>query len=242
MGEVAAALDVGEVAIAHADRSGDAFRRLYERTTLADARHQAGALAEAHQLFEEAEGVWAKDRPDYPQLPSFAGYRYCDLLLTLGHADAVGERAAYELDRARNVGFGLLEFALNHLSLGRAALALGNRDEARRELDQAVDGLRQSATIHHLPRGLLARTAFFSDVEQYALSRRDMDEVMRLATRCGMRLHECDAHLEYARLEIKQGQPDAARVHVTSADALVTACGYHRRDGALAELKEELGL
>jgi hypothetical protein len=65
---------------------------------------------------------------------------------------------------------------------------------------------------------------------------------MRLAKRCGLRLFECDAHLESACLEIKQGQPDAARAHVKSAGALVSACGYHRRDGEVAELKEELGL
>ncbi len=65
---------------------------------------------------------------------------------------------------------------------------------------------------------------------------------MRIATRSGMRLHECDAHLEYARLALAEGRPDAARVNLKSAEALVSECGYHRRDGEVAELKEELGL
>jgi hypothetical protein len=120
-------------------------------------------------------------------------------------------------------------------------MALGERDEARRRLDQAVDGLREAGTMHNLPWGLLARAALFRESAP-DLARKNLDEVMRIATRCGMRLHECDAHLEYARLEIKQGQPDAARVHLEAAEALVNACGYHRRDGEVAALKEELGL
>ena len=39
---------------------------------------------------------------------------------------------------------------------------------------------------------------------------------MRLAKRCGMRLHECDAHLEYARLALAEGKPDAALPHFQS--------------------------
>ena len=57
-----------------------------------------------------------------------------------------------------------------------------------------------------------------------------------------MRLHECDAHLEYARLALAEGNPDAALPHFQSADALVTECGYHRRDPELLDLKEKLGL
>jgi hypothetical protein len=79
-------------------------------------------------------------------------------------------------------------------------------------------------------------------MEEYENSRKDLAEVMRLATRCGMRLFECDAHLEFSRLAISQGNRDAARKHLAAAAALVEACGYHRRDGEVADLKEKLGL
>ncbi len=178
LGEVAAAVASGEAAIEHADRSGDAFMRLYNRTTLADARHQAGDVAAAQALFEEAEGIQAERQPGYPRLYSLQGYRNCDLLLTLGQAEAVRERAR-QFFEWRVPSDSLLDIALDHLSLGRAALALGDRDEARRRLDQAVNGLRESGTMDHIPRGLLARAALFREVEEYALSRRDLDEVMR---------------------------------------------------------------
>ena len=63
---------------------------------------------------------------------------------------------------------------------------------------------------------------------------------MRIATRSGMRLHECDAHLEYARLELAQGNREAARTHLARAEELVAATGYHRRDKDLEELKAAL--
>ncbi|MEM9628612.1 MAG: toll/interleukin-1 receptor domain-containing protein [Pseudomonadota bacterium] len=242
LGHVEAALAAGEASVEHADRGGEGFMCEVNRTTLADAKHKAGEVLAAKALFEEAEAMQAERQPDYPLLYSLRGYLYCDLLLTLGQAEAVRERAAVSTKWLMDVGVAtLLDIALGQLSFGRAALALGG-DEACRQLDQAVDGLRRAGTIHNLSWGLLARVAFLREVEEFDKSRKDLGEVMRMAKRSGMRLFECDAHLEYARLEIKQGQPDAARVHIEAADALVTACGYHRRDGEVADLKEQLGL
>lgn len=240
LGDVAAAVALGKIAIEHADRSQNAAMRMHHRATFADAMHHSGAVVAARAIFEEAEAIQAEWRSYEPRLYSTQGYRYCDLLLTLGEAAAVEERAveSQKIARANNW---LLDIALDHLSIGRAALALGNRDKAGSQLCLAVDGLRFAGSMDELPRGLLARAAYFREVGEFTKSRRDLDEVMRIATRCGMRLFECDAHIEYARLEIKQGQPDAARAHVKSADAIVSACGYHRRDGEVKALKAELG-
>ena len=134
----------------------------------------------------------------------------------------------------------LLDIALDHLSLGQAALALGDRDEAQTRIDQAVDGLRKAGAIHELPGGLLARAAFFREMDGYERSRRDLDEAMRIATRCGMRLFKCDAHLEYARLALAEEEHDTAHEHLKSAQQLIAACGYHRRDGEVEALKKEL--
>ena len=56
----------------------------------------------------------------------------------------------------------------------------------------------------------------------------------------GCACFQCDAHLGYARLALAEGTPDAGRVHLESAKALVSACGYHRRDGEVEELEEAL--
>ena len=89
-GEVAAAVAAGEQAVTYADRSGDAFQQMVNRTTQADALHQAGRRAEARGLFEDAEARQAAGQPEYPRLYSLRGFRYCDLLL------AEAERAAWQ--------------------------------------------------------------------------------------------------------------------------------------------------
>ncbi|MDH3660783.1 MAG: hypothetical protein OEU92_12300 [Alphaproteobacteria bacterium] len=242
LGEVAAAQASGEASVEHADRSGGNFQRMVNRIRLADTKHQAGVLKAADTLFAEAETMQAESQPDFPWLYSLQGYQYCDLLLTLGQAEAVRERAPYAMDIALRGSRNLLDIALDHLSLGRAALALGDRDEARTQLDQAVDGLREAGDIMYLPHGLLARAVFFREVEQFDLSRRDLAEAMRIATRSGLRLHECDAHLEYARLALAEGEHGDAVAHFKSAASLVSECGYHRRDPEILELREKLGI
>jgi hypothetical protein len=81
LGEVGAAARYGETAVAHADRSGDAFWRMGMRTTHADALHQAGRPAEAEALFAEAEAMQAEQQSRYPLLYSLRGFLYCDLRL-----------------------------------------------------------------------------------------------------------------------------------------------------------------
>jgi tetratricopeptide (TPR) repeat protein len=82
-------------AVAHADRSGDAFQRMSKRTTAADALHQSGETAEAGRLFAEAERMQRERQPQYPLLYSLLyslqGFRYCDWLLT------PAERAAWRV-------------------------------------------------------------------------------------------------------------------------------------------------
>ncbi len=81
MGEISAAVRLGETCVAHADRSSDAAQRMGNRTTHADALHQAGRR-EAAALFAQAEAMQAQGQPHYPRLYSAPGFRYCDLLLS----------------------------------------------------------------------------------------------------------------------------------------------------------------
>lgn len=143
LGEVAAAVQDAEQSVTHADRSSDAFLRMVNHTTHADALHQAGRLAEALMGFREAEQMQQECQPDYPLLYSLRGFQYADLLLAAperavwqaaalgqpGPAEeaaahhevlqAVGQRAAQTLywEQGR-----LLDIALDHLTLARTAL------------------------------------------------------------------------------------------------------------------------
>ncbi|MGH8590724.1 MAG: hypothetical protein ACREXX_15780, partial [Gammaproteobacteria bacterium] len=142
---MAGAVRDAEQSVSHADRSGDAFLRMGIRTTYADALHQAGRWAEAEARFREAEEMQAERQPDYPLLYSLQGFRYCDLLLTEAERgawrvicprppedrdahratlQAVSERAAQTLHWATDpfTNASLPDVALDHLTLGRAAL------------------------------------------------------------------------------------------------------------------------
>ena len=216
LGKIASALADAEEGVKYADTSREEAERRDNRTTHADALHQAGRRAEAEARFRETEALQADSKPDYPLLYSVSGFQYCDLLLTEAergawhalfgrsqreeaHPDnrpaaatsvascrAVSERAAQTLQLARQAReASLLAIALDHLTLGRAALyesmleshirrgepsqtspsspPVLSAEEQRRltsaatELDAAVDGLRRSGNMDELPRGLLTR-------------------------------------------------------------------------------------
>ena len=209
LGNVAQAVTEAGESIDSAGRSGGASQKMVGRTTLADALHQSGDLVEAKRLFEEAEHLQAEDQPEYSILHSVQGYRYCDLLLDEGETAEVLRRAAEALVIAERHRW-LLDIGLDHLSLGRAH-PLGCA-EAIHHLDQAVEFLHRAGTLHHLPRALLARG-----------TDHDLEEVLRIASRSGMKLFLADYHL--------------AKSNLAEAERLINETGYHCRDPELAALR-----
>ncbi|MBT9311079.1 AAA family ATPase [Leptothoe kymatousa] len=99
LGDVAAAVQVGEQAVELSDRSGDSFHRMANRTTLADALHQAARLQSAHGAFREAETLQAEGQPEYPLLYSTQGFCYCDLLLERGLLEPGEAVASHRLEQ-----------------------------------------------------------------------------------------------------------------------------------------------
>ncbi len=177
----------------------------------------------------------------------------------IGATQSVLERAEWSIQIAARKSL-LLDIALAHLTLGRAyyfsflfylefqpaagedpaALAQHARSKAAEHLDQAVEGLRSAATEEFVPRGLLSRAAFYRTQADYPAATTDLDEALEIAERGGMRLQECDAHLEWARLCRAMDDLPAAREHLAKATALVAATGYHRRDREVAALERQL--
>jgi tetratricopeptide (TPR) repeat protein len=245
-GDLARALDYAQQSVDLAKLSGEAFWRVISRTTLADALHQAGQLEEAEAAFCEVEEMQKEIQPQFPLLYSLWGFRYCDLLLGQGEYREVQSRAGQTLEWAKQHGVGLLTIALDHLSLGRAYLLQaqqeGTRDfaQAMAHLERAVDGLRQAGQQDYLPRGLLARAELCRIMGSLDRAQADLEEALSIATRGGMRLHEADCHLEYARLHLACGEKEKARQSLAQAKEMIEDMGYHRRDGEVAELEEML--
>jgi hypothetical protein len=247
LGEVAAAVTDAERSVTYADRSGDAFERMGKRTTHADALHQSGHRAEAEAHFRAAEQMQAERRPQYPLLHSLPGFRYCDLLLAeaereagkaqgeakqealLAKCYAAFERAAQMLGWDERNNIAILDIALDHLTLGRAALyvavleARSRRGEAAppppasqpglasavTEIDHAVSGLRRSGYQYYLPLGLLTRAWLRSLTGQATgpdSAQSDLDEAWEIAERGPMPLFQADIHLHRARLFFREGE------------------------------------
>ncbi len=255
LGRVIEAVPVAEAAGVHADRSGDEEKREFRRTDLAAALTAAGDLDRAAALFAEAEEIHKDWQPGQPQLISYQGYQYGDLILARGGAEGALARGRYQRDLAERYlgkGLGLDDIGYAHLLIGRALDALGQTDAAR-SLDDAVAGLRKSGVMQYLPLALLARAAHrrrraaAGETGMIEGIQTDLAEVEDIAG-TEMRMYLTDLALECARVALDlpaafdtpaTALAEAAR-HTADAARLITETGYHRRDGELAELKARL--
>ena len=233
---------------------------------------------DAETRFREAEQIQAESQPDYPLLYSLQGFQYCDLLLAeaeraawgVGIADrglrsadllaacrAVSQRAAQTLQWEQGR---LLDIALDHLTLGRAALyaaileqsAIRNPQSA---IESAVSGLRRAGAVEFLVRGLLTRAWLRSLTGARTgpeSAQSDLDEAWEIAARGPMKLHLADIHLYRARLfglrnadfgvrNEESAYPwESPQADLAAAERLINSCGYHRRDEELADAKRAL--
>jgi hypothetical protein len=223
-----------------ADLSGDRFQPIARRTDVAAIAHALGCRDEASTLFGVAERM---QRESYAHglLHSLQGFQYCDLLLDQDQVAEAKERATMMLKLADER---LLDIAVGHLSLGCANLVALRRGDtaniADSHLQRAVDGLRNFGSQDFLPLGLVARAALHTHTRDFPLARHDLEEALTLATRCGFRLHECDAHLGLARLALAEGPPSDPRPHLSRARTIIKTTGYHRRDAELADLERRV--
>lgn len=243
------------------------------------------------KLFQVAEQTQAKDQPDYPLLYSLQGFQYCELLLT------EPERAAWQVlinpkskilnskftdacravyQRAKKMfewrlpSDSLLTIALDHLTLGRAALYQAILENfARRtpsaaegpktcpeqgrgieNVEAAVSGLRQAGTTHHLPRALLTRAWLLVLEGDATGAQGDLDEAWEIAERGPMPLYMVDIHLYRARLffgEAKypwdknpDGSPRGPKDDLSEARRLIFKHGYLRRKEELEDAEQAI--
>ncbi len=150
LGDIAQAVEVGRQSVALADKKNYAFDCLENRTALANALHQAGELAEARDLFIEAEHIQKKFQPEFKKLYSLSGFRFCELFLDNGIWQKVQERSNYAL----NVTQTRLDIALNQLSLSRALLqeAIAQADPP---VPPVISGLAPDLACVQLPARVL---------------------------------------------------------------------------------------
>ena len=144
-----------------------------------------------------------------------------------------------------------LDFALNHLTLGRAALYaailnplnFGVLPADVSHIDDALDGLRQSRQQFLLVQGLLTRALlrFLEGARTGSESALvDLDEAWEIAERGPMRLFMADIHLYRARLlrSVKPYPWTSSQEDLKAARKLIEQCGYWRRKEELEDAEE----
>lgn len=273
LGEIASAIEYAKQSVTYANWSGDSFQRMGKLCTLADMRHQAGRRDESEEIFDAARDVQWNERAT-AQLYSLPLFRHCEMLLTgyegdawqatlnpslrpsaltlPDHIRAVVRDAAKSLEGwpAYLTGPSFLDIALDHLTLGRAALynAILNRSDFhllasdRSHIADALDGCRRAGTQHFIPAALFTR-AWLRAMEFDATgARADLDDAWDIAERAPMRLYLADIHLHRARLFFRtQPYPwKSPQDDIAAAEILINECGYHRRDGELADAKRAI--
>ncbi len=257
LGEIAQSAEDAARSVTFADQSEDAFLRMAFRTAHADTLHQSGRGGESRSLFAAAERIQAEFQAEYPRLYSFAGFRYCDLLLgeaeraavRKGRTESVGaelfdaireveERAAETLEWVTPQNW-LLDIALDHLTLSRAALYRSilegtNPAAAKPEIESALDDLRRAGTFEFIVRGLLTRSWLHFEMGHPEAARADLDEAQEIAERGPMRLSLAD-------IALYRGRMFHDRAALAEARRLIEKHGYGRRLGELEDAEVLLG-
>jgi len=151
----------------------------------------------------------------------------------------VEERAAQTLQWAEDNNLSLLDIALDPLTLGRASLyrtileksEIGN---LKSEIELAVDDLRRAGAVQFLVSALLTRAwlrSLTGPLTGPESAQSDLDEAWEIAERGSMRLFMADVLLYLGRLF-------RDKTALAEARRLIEDCGYHRRDGELADAEE----
>lgn len=223
----------------------DKFLKVVSQSYMAQVLFVQGRLIQSHKLFQKAEKIQQQCEAPVPFLFSLRGFMYCELLLSLGrHRDAL-ELAVKIMEVAVKQQV-LRDIGLSHLALSQAYLikALAEHSpvlmQAAGHMDQALADLRQAGREDFVVLALLARVWLYRVQENWEHAHRDLQEAMARAKRSSMALLQTDAHLEYVRLCLAQGQPEKARPHLTTAKKMVADLGYGRRHQDLLDLEAQL--
>lgn len=241
LGTLSAATREAREAAEIAERSGDIDARPMNHSFLGWVLFLSGDSDQAEASFQRAERIQMEGTVFSPRLYSLAGAQYCELLLETGRADEALARAELSIRHlSRRIisrgGKHLLSDGLDHLTIARARAMRGERELARSEFSLALATLKGAGRLFHVAAALLASAEFYGR-EDPARAMRELETAMRIATRAEFRMLECDAHILATRLSLDRGDPDSARISLSRAQEVASACGYGRGQKLIDKLR-----
>jgi hypothetical protein len=265
LGNIANAVEWAKWSVHEADARPDPLKKAISRFLLGDALHQAGlrdgslavfregnAQAEIHLHHREGPLLFCDLVLDLVEPEDGSGIdgisAHMEGLQALEtECQNLANVARKELEAAEKSGHPI-NVALANLMLGRVyiASALAGRSEGVRsvELDRAdqhlrwsVSGLRREGGELYFPSALLAEASLRRCQGDLDGAAADLSEAMKIGRRSGRLLIECDAHLEWVRLELQRHDFAAARAHLSTARRLIDETGYGRREREVVYLE-----
>ncbi len=242
IGKLLQAEITGQQGVDYARSSEDKLRQMVNYSRLATVLHRLGQSEQAHLIFAHAE-LLQRNESDYPYLYSLPGAQYCALLLdsadNTAELEHILQRGEYGLKiSARNKW--LFAIAFDHLTLARTYQVLQHYQSADTEFNLAVQAIQKSGKIEFMPEFHLARADFYLNQNDLTKAEADIKTANHTINRCGMTLYAADAALLQARYSLTTNNPEAANKFYNEAEMLIDQTGYHLRDKALAELKQNL--
>ncbi len=206
-----------------------------------------GDNEQAKALFEMAERELLKLIPEsdvhYPTISSY----YCRFLLETGELTMALERSlktmAWRRSGSWQVAFDTTSLlASDVLVLGLVFLALGDKVNAKLQLDRQVEMFKTGCEWLYLPSGLNSRARFHAATANLEAALRDLQESLEISQRTGARFGEWEAHLDMAQLYACCDRHEDARTSLRNAANLQGMNRYKFRDKEILELSERLAI
>jgi tetratricopeptide (TPR) repeat protein len=216
--------------------------RAIARTFQARVAHLRGNIAEAGDLFREAEKLQATD--EFPFLYSLSGYYYCDWLMDQERVAEVRVRASKAFESAKSQGIqldmGLAQLMMGHVAMHENAREPSDLRPALLLVENAMDLLVTSGQQEERALALITLARVRREMQEYDEARRCLDRVLQLTQHFKMAVLEVDAELERARLLIGMQLYSGAREVIEVTRAKVAEIGYHRREADILGLHRML--
>lgn len=239
LGKLEDALKYAQESVDLADNGSDLFQPIRQRCVLAHSFHQLGRFDEARSTFQEAEKLQGN------QLYSLLNFLYCDLLIDIG--DFRLPEGSSELKKLHNKVLTrteanliisteknwLLPIGLSYLTLSQVYFRYKDFESAEKNLEKALNTLKDAGRQDFLVRGLIERAAFYRKKGNQQKARAELSEASEIAQRGMMKLYLCDIEIERYYIEIAQDNPKEAKEHLVNAKKEIEAMKYYRRKNIL---------
>ena len=204
-----------------------------------------GDLSIAEKLFLEVEEVFCKPIVDVDvTFPTISSY-YCKFLLDTARPLASLNRSlktfAWRNRKSWQVSVDTTSIlASDILVLGLTFLAMGDKVNAKLQLDKQVGLFKRADEWLYLPTGLNGRARYYLAVHDFDAAIKDLEEALEISRRTGARFGEWETYLELAKVHVTMGDLERGREFLSRAQALPNMKNFKFRDQEIECLEQEL--